>query len=89
MRWEETSSRFGASQLKSERQPQCPARSIYLIFACERAAALLGSNCIFNLSGLKEKGNLPLPLRLLNKPISRTLLFKLNGETSRYRMFGF
>lgn len=89
MRGEGKSSRFGASQLKSEQRPQCPARSIYLIFACERAAALSGPNCIFNLSGLKEKGNLPLPLPLLNKPISRTLLFKLNGETSRYRMFGF
>lgn len=70
MRGEETLSRFGASQLKSEQQPQCPARSVYLIFACERAAALLGPNCIFNLSGLKEKGNLPLPLPFLTNQLA-------------------
>lgn len=57
MREEGISSRFGASQLKSEHRPQSPARSIYLIFACERTAPLSGPNCIFNLSGLKERGN--------------------------------
>ena len=50
-------SRFGASQLKSEHRPQNLARSIYLIFACERVVPLFGSNCTFNLSGLKERRN--------------------------------
>lgn len=72
-------SRFGASQLKSEHRPQNPARSIYLIFACERTAPLSGPNCTFNLSGLKEKGNFspclsPHTLSRLNKPISWTFL---------------
>lgn len=78
---EGTSSRFGASQLKSEHRPQNPAHSIYLIFACERTAPLSGSNCTFNLSGLKERGNFspclsPHTLSRLNKPISWTFLLQ-------------
>lgn len=74
-------SRFGAPQLKSEHRPQNPARSIYLIFACEWKAPLSGPNCTFNLSGLKERENFspclsPHTLFRLNKPISRTLLLQ-------------
>lgn len=60
-------------------RPQKPARSIYLIFACERTAPLSRPNCTFNLSGMKERGNFspclsPQIHSRLNKPISRTFL---------------
>lgn len=87
MRGEGIPSRFGASQLMSEHWPQNPARSIYLIFACERLAPLSRPNCIFNLSGLKERGNFssclsPHTLSHLNKPISWTLLHLLNKQAA-------
>lgn len=79
--WEGIPSRFGASQLKSEHRPQNPALSIYLIFACEKTAALSGPNCTFNLSGMKERGNFSPCLSLhtlsyLNKLISWTFLLQ-------------
>lgn len=74
-------SRFVASQLKSEHRPQNPAHSIYLIFACERRTPLSESNCTFNLSGLRERGNFspclsPHTLSHFNKPISWTFLLQ-------------
>lgn len=85
MRGEGIPSRFGASQLMSEHWPQNLARSIYLIFACERLAPLSRPNCIFNLSGLKERGKFssclsPHTLSHLNKPISWTLRLVLNSK---------